>query len=370
MQQNRDRFDKFDDQARRALAMAQEEAQHFQHNYIGTEHLLLGLLRLEESTAAQVLNKLGVQLQQVRNAVEFIIGRGDRIVLGQIGLTPRSKKVIELAVSEARRLDHHYIGTEHILLGLVREGQGIAAGVLESMDVRLARVRQATMEVLGRADQAAESDTLADEDQPDFQEEGRATIVGIQPVETYQEERLLAFARDYIRGEKQAEPIFSPIQDADDLVPAPAGEEDYGNRFTLRTRRVLVHAREEARSQQKEHVGSEHLLLALLREQNGIAFHVLRNLGVDNAQLRVMLQTLSIQESFREQMGTEDLTINGQKAIWLAIDEARLLNQSAIGTEHLLIGLLSGGGISASALTVSGLNLDRARAEIRSLRGF
>src|SRR5262249_55512444 len=122
----RDRFDKFNADARRALSLAQEEAQRFQHNYIGTEHLLLGLVRLDESVAGQVLNRLGIELAQVRGAVEFIIGRGDRIVLGEIGLTPRAKKVVELAVDEARLLRHRYIGTEHLLLGLVREGQGIA----------------------------------------------------------------------------------------------------------------------------------------------------------------------------------------------------------------------------------------------------
>ena len=128
---DRDRFDKFTERARRVLSLAQEEAQRFQHNYIGTEHLLLGLVRESEGVAAKVLGNLGVELYRVRNAVEFIIGRGDRIVLGEIGLTPRAKKVIELAVDEARRLNHHYIGTEHLLLGLVREGEGIAAGVLE-----------------------------------------------------------------------------------------------------------------------------------------------------------------------------------------------------------------------------------------------
>jgi ATP-dependent Clp protease ATP-binding subunit ClpA len=95
-----------------------------------------------------VLLKLGVELQKVRNSVEFIIGRGDRIVLGQIGLTPRAKKVIELAIDEARQMNHHYIGTEHLLLGLVREGEGIAAGVLESLGVRLEQVRKTTLAVL------------------------------------------------------------------------------------------------------------------------------------------------------------------------------------------------------------------------------
>jgi ATP-dependent Clp protease ATP-binding subunit ClpC len=145
----RDRFDKFTERARRVLSLAQEEAQRFQHNYIGTEHLLLGLVREGEGAAAQVLRKLGVELDKVRSAIEHIIGRGDHIVLGQIGLTPRAKKVIELAIDEARRLNHHYIGTEHLLLGLVREGEGIAAGVLESLGVNLEKVRRATLEVLG-----------------------------------------------------------------------------------------------------------------------------------------------------------------------------------------------------------------------------
>ncbi len=142
------RFDKFTERARRVLSLAQEEAQRFQHNYIGTEHLLLGLVREGEGVAAQVLRKLGVELNKVRSTIEHIIGRGDRIVLGQIGLTPRAKKVIELAIDEARRLNHQYIGTEHLLLGLVREGEGIAAGVLESLGVNLEKVRTATLEVL------------------------------------------------------------------------------------------------------------------------------------------------------------------------------------------------------------------------------
>lgn len=144
----RNRFDKFTERARKVLTLAQEEARRFQHSYIGTEHLLLGLVREGEGVAAKVLNNLGVELEKVREAVEFIIGRGDRIVQGEVGLTPRAKKVIELAVDEARRFNHHYIGTEHLLLGLVREGNGVAAGVLESLGIRLERLRTETINVL------------------------------------------------------------------------------------------------------------------------------------------------------------------------------------------------------------------------------
>ncbi len=146
-----DRFDKFTERARKVLTLAQEEAQRFNHNYIGTEHLLLGLVREGDGVAAKVLANLGVELNKVRSAVEFIIGRGDRTVTGDIGLTPRAKKVIELAVDEARRLNHHYIGTEHLLLGLVREGEGIAAGVLESLGVSLEKVRNQIIHVLNQS---------------------------------------------------------------------------------------------------------------------------------------------------------------------------------------------------------------------------
>ncbi len=146
-----DRFDKFTERAKKVLVLAQEEAQRFNHNYIGTEHLLLGLVREGEGIAAKVLSNLGVELNKVRSAVEFIIGRGDRMVIGDISLTPRAKKVIELAVEEARRLNHNYIGTEHLLLGLVREGEGIAAGVLESLGVNLEKVRTQVITVVSQS---------------------------------------------------------------------------------------------------------------------------------------------------------------------------------------------------------------------------
>src|SRR5579864_7162290 len=109
-----ERFDKFTERARKVLQLAQEEAQRFNHNYIGTEHLLLGLVREGEGVAARVLADLGVDLAKVRSAIEFIIGRGNRAPVGEIGLTPRARTVIELAVTEARDLGHHYIGTEHL----------------------------------------------------------------------------------------------------------------------------------------------------------------------------------------------------------------------------------------------------------------
>jgi ATP-dependent Clp protease ATP-binding subunit ClpC len=145
------RFEKFSERARRVLSLAQEEAQRFNHNYIGTEHILLGLARETDGVAARVLSSLGVELSKIRSAVEFIIGRGERPSPGDIGLTPRAKKVIELAVDEARRLSHHYIGTEHLLIGIMREGEGVAAGVLESLGISLDKVRSETTRILNQS---------------------------------------------------------------------------------------------------------------------------------------------------------------------------------------------------------------------------
>src|SRR2546428_2167713 len=152
-------FDRFNDRAKRVLALAQDEAIRFNHNYIGTEHLLLGLVREGEGVAARALDSLGIELSKVRTAVELTIGRGDSTTSpSEITLSPRTKKVIELAIDEARKLGHSHVGTEHLLLGLVREGEGIASGVLESLGVSLEKVRHQVIATLGQQHpQAAET---------------------------------------------------------------------------------------------------------------------------------------------------------------------------------------------------------------------
>lgn len=144
-------FDRFDPTAKRVLALAQEEAIRFKHNYIGTEHLLLGLVRETDSVSGRALAELGVDIDKVRTAVEFIIGRGEAPVEGgDITLSPRSKKVIDLGIDEAMKLGHAQAGSGHLLLGLVREGEGIGSGVLESLGVGLAQTRQKVIELIAR----------------------------------------------------------------------------------------------------------------------------------------------------------------------------------------------------------------------------
>jgi ATP-dependent Clp protease ATP-binding subunit ClpC len=141
-------FERFTDRARRVVVLAQEEARLLNHNYIGTEHLLLGLIHEGEGVAATALTELGISLEAVRGQVEEIIGQGQSMPTGRIPFTPRAKKVLELSLREAKQLGHNYIGTEHILLGLLHEGEGVGAQVLVKLGAGLDRVRQQVIQVL------------------------------------------------------------------------------------------------------------------------------------------------------------------------------------------------------------------------------
>jgi ATP-dependent Clp protease ATP-binding subunit ClpA len=141
-------FERFTDRARRVVVLAQEEARMLKHNYIGTEHILLGLIREAEGVAAKALESLGISLDAVRQQVEEIIGQGQQAPSGHIPFTPRAKKVLELSLREALQLGHDYIGTEHVLLGLIREGDGVAAQVLVRLGADLNRVRQQVIQIL------------------------------------------------------------------------------------------------------------------------------------------------------------------------------------------------------------------------------
>ena len=141
-------FERFTDRARRVVVLAQDEARLLDHNHIGTEHLLLGLVHEGEGVAAKALESLGISLEGVRQQVEEIIGQGQQAPSGHIPFTPRAKKVLELSLREALQLGHNYIGTEHILLGLIREGDGVGARVLADQGADLGRVRQQVVELL------------------------------------------------------------------------------------------------------------------------------------------------------------------------------------------------------------------------------
>jgi hypothetical protein len=149
-------FERFTDRARRVVVLAQEEARHLNHNHIGTEHILLGLIHEQEGVAAIALTELGISLEGARAQVVQIVGQGDEAPTSHIPFTPRAKKVLELSLREALQLGHNYIGTEHILLGLIREGEGVAAQVLTSQGAGLDRVRRQVVQVLATSTGSAE----------------------------------------------------------------------------------------------------------------------------------------------------------------------------------------------------------------------
>jgi ATP-dependent Clp protease ATP-binding subunit ClpA len=334
----RGRFNKFTERARKVLSLAQEEAQRFQHNYIGTEHLLLGLIREREGISAKVLSNLGVDLNKVRRAVEHIIGRGDRIVLGEIGLTPRAKKVIELAVDEALRLNHHYIGTEHLLLGLVREGEGIAAGVLESPGVNLEKVRTHTIQVLslsGASQKMKEPQLeLVPQLMIELLKEAQNMLASVMQ-EKEQVLKLKEFERAAELGkrEKNLRDSITKLETFWHLQPGFSQkhytqseleivDDDTLDIFTVQLLRVLSRSQEESQQFQHNYIGTEHLLLALLHENKGVAVEVLGNLEIDTNEVRETIEAI-IDNGDRILLDEMGFTPRSKKVIELAKDEAQ-----------------------------------------------
>jgi ATP-dependent Clp protease ATP-binding subunit ClpC len=226
-------FERFTDRARRVVVLAQEEARMLDHNYIGTEHILLGLSHEGEGVAAKALESLGIRLEAVRQQVEEIIGRGQHAPSGHIPFTPRAKKVLELSLREALQLSHNYIGTEHILLGLIREGDGVAARVLVRLGADLNRVRQQVIQLVGTSsgeESAAPSggETLESAALPRpvprelWLNEVRTSLASIA-------ERLTAIERHLGLTSRQADPGESPVTptepSASSAEPTVASEE-------------------------------------------------------------------------------------------------------------------------------------------------
>ena len=275
-------FERFTDRARRVMVLAQEEARLLNHNYIGTEHLLLGLIHEGEGVAAQALESLSVSLPAVRQQVEEIIGRGQQTPSGRIPFTPRAKKVLELSRREALAMGHNYVGTEHILLGLLREGDGVAAQVLVLMGADLNRVRQQVIRILsGHQDQ--------DKDEPKggraARRAGKAArrqhgplpeILGrVESIDS----RLAAIGQRVGAG-PDVNDLDQRIAQARRDKEAAATAEDYEGAAELRDRERQLLADKTARQQAW---ASEHLDLASLAEE-------LHRVGEEVGRLRDLLR--------------------------------------------------------------------------------
>jgi ATP-dependent Clp protease ATP-binding subunit ClpC len=228
-------FERFTDRARRVVVLAQDEARSLNHNYIGTEHILLGMLREGEGVAAKALEELGIGADAIRQQVVEIIGRGQQIPSGHIPFTPRAKKVLELSLRESLQLGHEYIGTEHILLGLIREGDGVAAQVLMRLGATKDRVHQQVMQLL----QESPASERMPGGEPVYRSSAR--VVGSAQLDEIVErlasiaERLTAIERHLGLGEKTAGPEDTGPEDTDpgdtgpgDSGPGDTGQEDTG----------------------------------------------------------------------------------------------------------------------------------------------
>jgi ATP-dependent Clp protease ATP-binding subunit ClpA len=227
-------FERFTSRARQAVVLAQEEARRLQHNYIGTEHILLGLLREPESVAGRALTRLGVSLEGTRAAVEEIIGAGTMAAPeGHIPFTPRSKKVLELSLREALQLGHNYIGTEHILLGIVREGEGVAAQVLVQRGASLDRVRETVMKELDRVVASTEAERARRTPAADEVLDAAQAISGMAPMGSHHLLEALARSPESLAGKVLASLGVDPddlsarideigIDDTTDVTPEQA----------------------------------------------------------------------------------------------------------------------------------------------------
>jgi ATP-dependent Clp protease ATP-binding subunit ClpA len=194
-------FERFTDRARRVVVLAQEEARMLDHNYIGTEHILLGLVHEEDGLAARALTELNVSLDTVRDRVEYIIGRGKQTPSGHIPFTPRAKKVLELSLKESIQLGHNHIGTEHILLGLMREGDGVACRVLEELGLSTNAVRQAVIRQISQRSPESLATSLGPATTIEFRLKRIESRLGIAPSETL---RSLDEQITRVRADKEA----------------------------------------------------------------------------------------------------------------------------------------------------------------------
>lgn len=308
----------FTPRAQQVLALSRKEAERFNHNFVGTEHLLLGMIKLGQGVAVNVLQKLGLDLETVRMEVEKQVGTGpDQKMIGNIPYTPRVKKVLALAAKEAKNLNHTYVGTEHILLGLLREGDGVAARVLKNLGVDIEQTRQ---EILKELDP------------------------NLEP----------SIHRETLRGSAKVPSTTGTSQ----------GPAEAMSNFTPRACQVLALARKEADRFGHNFVGPEHLLIGLIGLGQGVAANELSRLGLVLDTVRIEVQKQLGTGPDPKHVGNIPYTPAIENVFARAAGWARKLNHTYVGTEHILLGLLDDDGGAAVVLRNLGSDPDRIRVEI------
>jgi ATP-dependent Clp protease ATP-binding subunit ClpA len=299
-------FERFTEAARQVVVMAQDEAGALRHNHIGTEHLLLGLLREEEGAAARALATLDISLEEARARVARIVGRGDDVPAGQIPFTPEAKRTLERALREALAVGDDYIGTEHIVAGLLRKPDEIVTRVLQGADIG----------------------AIAD-----------AALAGKVRKSRWRRRQAVAAAT-----ERWEHGVFEKL--------------------TERARQVVVLAQDEARALKHNYIGTEHVLLGLLREKDGLAAQALEAVGVFEEEVRAHVARI-VGQGDEVTAGPIPFTPRAWKVLELALGEALSLGHNHIGTEHILLGLVrENEGVAARVLLDFDADAERIRNEI------
>jgi len=340
-------FERFSPQARRVVERANDEARRLGQKIIGPEHILLGLTLVESSAAAYVLRQLDVDLATIRRDVETTLPRSPEtvVVQGKLPQTPGAMKVIEYALEEARGLDHKYVGTEHLLLGLLREAQGIGAQVLFGRGLTADDVREKVIEL---NDLRREWGLMSKGDAwggGEGKKSGRRSMA----------RRLVGNVLKPLRTAK------SPLD-----LQQPAG----GRKYTDRVGKAMTLAHEEAKRLNHEYIGTEHILLGLAREGAGVAATVLKQLQVDLDQLRAEVEKVVRPGPPMVTTGSLPLTPRAKQVLESAAEEARGFNHNYVGTEHLLLGLLHvPEGVAAQVLISMGLTMEAIRGKVLLLLG-
>jgi ATP-dependent Clp protease ATP-binding subunit ClpA len=366
-------FDRFTDRARMVMGLARQEAQRFNHDYIGVEHVLLGLVDEGCGVAADVLKNLDVDPKRVRREVEKHMTPGTTMVtMGLLPFTPRARKMLELALEEASGLGHNYIGTEHLLLGLVREEKGIAAQVLRTLNLRLEDVREEISELLGQDDEGEEPvDTagplttrarhameLASLVAHHFQHEAIGTehiLIGIIDGGSGGSElpRLLL-----ARLRAETDKLMTP--GTAHLTRAPVA-------LTTAARTALDHAFLAARDLGADRVDIGHLIAGLIRENDGIAARVLAAAGITPKEaLDALPRCPPSRPAQAGKSGFDRFADRSRKALGLARMESQRLNHDYIGTEHVLLGVVAASTAANALLRKLGVDPERVRAETGS----
>ena len=335
-------FERFTNRARRVVVLAQEEARLLNHNYIGTEHILLGLLAEGSGVGYQALSAEGVSLERVRAKVEELIGKGDSTPSGHIPFTPRAKKVLELSLREALQLGHNYIGTEHVLLGLIREGEGVACQAMVALGTNLPAIaaRVHTM-VGGPAGGAVTS-------RPGIPRRMWASIT--------RSGRASAAAGPLVYGPEPVaawppEPELQPVM----------------RRLTAGAWRVVLLSQVESLRHGQPQAGEQHVLLGILAEAEGNGARALNAVGVTLEQARE--QTL---KTTAPEITAPSLAASGLDVVELALVEAVSAGRHGIDTDDLLLGFVrraeQGEGGAADTLSVLGTTADAVRQAVADLR--